>query len=284
MKRKKFKGAAVSRLFLAFLAMVFLVAFLLLLSLRLTLFSEKYMEKQAEKADYYSQLTKEMNKQIENSALGSNIPEGVLSNAVEEAIVKEDMNNYFTAMYHPDTPFSIKNEQQVKSSVTEKIKQYAAENNIDLTAESDEAVKLLADQTATVYKGYIELPFLLSFGNRVMAYSSKLWIFMAVCGVLWIVLSVILFRSLRGYLHRLLRYWEYIFVGGGLMMAVIPALILLSGYLKRIGIQSKAMYDFIQAYLSSFLWMFIYMGIGSILIGVGVAVWSEYQRKHLFSQ
>lgn len=273
-----------ARQFLSFLSMVFLFSFLILLSLYLTLFSGKYLEKQAEKSDYYANLTEEINTQIENTALGSNIPSGVLESAVTEAFVKEDVNSYFTAMYNKGKDFEIKNQQNIHNSVTDKIKQYAAEKGIEVSAETESSIQLLADRSVEIYEGYVELPFLVSFANRVIGYKSKLLLFMIVCGVLWAILSAVLFSSLRGYFHRLLRFWEYIFVGGGLMMVVLPVFILLSGVLKRLGIQSKAMYGFVQTYLSSFLWMFIIMGIVSIVIGIFFAFLSEIQRKRMIRQ
>lgn len=273
----------ISRFFLAFLSSVFLFAFLILLTLRLTLFSENYTAKQAAKADYYSELTEEINRQIENSALGSNIPEGVLNQSIQQELVKTDVNAYFKAMYNTGTKYTISNEKEIHDTVSKAIIEYMKEKNIQITQESEQAVTKLSDNAVTIYKGYIELPFLVSYGRKVMNYKSTLVVFMGVCGVLWVLLSFSLYSSLRGYFHRLLRYWSYIWTGSGLMMLVVPAIILMQGFLKKLGIQSKAMYDFIQTYLSSFLWLFIMIGILSIVAGVVCGILSESKRKELFS-
>ncbi|MGX7149501.1 hypothetical protein [Enterococcus ureasiticus] len=273
----------ISRFFIAFLSSVFLFAFLILLTLRLTLFSENYIAKQAAKADYYSELTEEINRQVENSALGSNIPEGVLNQSIKKELVKTDVNAYFKAMYNTGTKYSISNEKEIHDAVSKAITDYMKEKNIQTTSESELAVTKLSDNAVKIYKGYIELPFLVSYGRKVMNYKSKLVIFMVVCGVLWALLSFSLYSSLRGYFHRLLRYWSYIWVGSGLMMVVVPAIILMQGFLKKLGIQSKAMYDFIQTYLSSFLWLFIIIGMISIVAGIICGIFSEVKRKQLFS-
>ncbi|WP_086312254.1 hypothetical protein A5821_000020 [Enterococcus sp. 7F3_DIV0205] len=283
MKNRGHLMKVISRFFLAFLSSVFLFAFLILLTLRLTLFSENYIAKQAAKADYYSQLTKEINRQVENSALGSNIPEGVLGQTIKKELVKQDVEAYFKAMYNTGTKYSISNEKEVHAAVSKAITAYMKEKNIQTTSESELAVTGLSDNAVTIYKGYIELPFLVSYGRKVMNYKSKLVIFMVICGVLWALLSFSLYSSLRGYFHRLLRYWAYIWVGSGLMMIIVPTIILLQGSLKRLAIQSKAMYMFIQTYLSSFLWLFIIIGIVSIVVGIISAILSEIKRKQLFS-
>ncbi|MEI5991732.1 hypothetical protein [Enterococcus crotali] len=283
MKNRTHLMKVISRFFIAFLSSVFLFAFLILLTLRVTLFSENYIAKQAAKADYYSQLTEEINRQVENSALGSNIPEGVLNRSISKELVKKDVDAYFKAMYNTGTKYSISNEKAVHDAVSKAITSYMEEKAIQTTPESVQAVNGLSDNAVKIYKGYIELPFLVSYGRKVMNYKSTLMIFMGVCGVLWVLLSFSLYSSLRGYFHRLLRYWAYIWIGSGLMMAVVPAFILMQGVFKRLGIQSKAMYDFIQTYLSSFLWLFIMVGVISIVAGIIFGVLSEIKRKNLFS-
>lgn len=272
-----------SRFFIAFLSSVFLFAFLILLTLRITLFSENYMIKQAEKVDYYSTLTDEINRQIVNSSLGNNIPDGVLNHSVSQENVETDVNAYFKAMYNAGTKYSISTEDDIETSVSQKIESYMKEKGLEATTDSQNAIDGLAKNAVTIYKGYVELPFLVSYGRKVMNYKSKLVLFMVICGVLWALLSFFLYSSLKGYFHRLFRYWTYICVGSGLMMVVVPTAILVQGTLKRVGIQSKAMYDFVQGYLSSFLWLFIIVGCVSILAGIIFAVLSEIKRKQLFS-
>lgn len=283
MKKRGHLMKVTSRFFIAFLSSVFLFAFLILLTLRLTLFSENYIAKQAAKADYYTELTEEINRQIENSSLGSNIPKGVLDQAISKEVVKIDVDKYFQAMYNTGTKYEISDESKIHNAVSKAITDYMKEKQIQVTPESELAVTGLSDNAVKIYKGYIELPFLVSYGRKVMNYKSKLVLFMVICGVLWALLSFSLYSSLRGYVHRLLRYWAYIWVGSGLMMAVVPGIILLQGSLKKLGIQSKAMYDFIQTYLSSFLWLFIVIGLISIVAGIISGVLSEVKRKQLFS-
>lgn len=283
MSRRGHLMKVISRFFIAFLSSVFLFAFLILLTLRLTLFSENYIMKQAAKADYYTELTEEINRQVENSALGSNIPEGVLSQSINKDLVKTDVDAYFKAMYNTGTKYSISNEKKIHEAVSKAITDYMAEKGLQTTPESELAVTGISDNAVKIYKGYVELPFLVSYGRKVMNYKSKLVVFMVICGVLWALLSISLYSSLRGYFHRLSRYWAYIWVGSGLMMVGFPTIILLQGSLKKLGIQSKAMYDFIQTYLSSFLWLFIIIGIVSIIAGIVFGVLSEVKRKQLFS-
>jgi uncharacterized membrane protein len=271
------------RFFIAFLASVFLFAFMILLALRLTLFSENYLMKQAVKADYYAELTKEINRQVENSALGSNVPEGVLAHSISESLVKTDVDEYFKAMYKTGKKYTISSENGIQDAVAKAITEYMEEKNIPQTEESEKAVKDLGNKAVSIYEGYVELPFLIAYGRKVMNYQTTLVIFMLICGIAWAALSFALYQSLKGYFHRLARFWSYICSASGLMMAAVPAVMLYQHYFQRLGIQSKAMYGFIQTYLNSFLWLFVSLGCLSIAVGIFFAVFSELKRKQLFA-
>lgn len=282
MNKKNYYIKRAARGFIAFLSSVFLVCFLCLLILRVTLFSESYMIKQAKQSDYYEELTTEMNQQIVMTALGSNIPDGVLNHTVEQSFVETDVDTYFKAIYQPSEKYEISAEKKIQERAANEITTYMEQKGQN-PSDSQAAIDGLAKQAVTIYTGYVKLPFLLSYGRKIINYKKYLLIFMAICSVLWIVLSLSLYSSLKGYMHRLLRYWGYICMGSGLMLVVFPAFILLSGALKKMGIQSRAMYDFVQQYLTSFVWAFIYIGLLSFAVGICCAVLSEVKRKKLFN-
>lgn len=272
-----------ARFFIAFLSSVFLVCFLILFTFKITLFDDKYIEKQAVKTNYYQQLTDEINQQIEDSLLGSNIPKGVMSNVVTEKDVKKDVNQYFKAIYNKKESYEISNTSIIHANASKLIKNYIEKNNVETVEDINQTVDNISNQVISIYTGYIDLPFLLSYGQKMLNYESTLFLFMVVCIVLFLVMSIALYTSLKGYVHRLMRYWAYIFAGGGLMLVLFPAYILYRGIFDKLAIQSKAMYDFIHAYLSNFLWLFIYLGGISFVLGLLFIVLSETKRKILFS-
>lgn len=281
MNKKNHFIKRLSRGFIAFLSSVFLVCFFSLLILRVTLFSEDYMMKQAKQADYYEELTTEINQQIVVASMGSNIPDGILNHTIEQSFVEKDVNAYFKAIYHSSDNYSISSEKKIQERVISEITTYMKQKGQE-PSDSQEAIDGLAKQAITIYTGYVKLPFLLSYGQKIINYKKYLLVFMIVCIVLWVALSAFLYSSLKGYLHRLLRYWGYICMGSGLMLLIFPSFILVSGTLKKMGIQSRAMYDFIQQYVTGFVWLFIYTGAFSFIVGICFAVLSEVRRKQLF--
>ena len=92
---------------------------------------------------------------------------------------------------------------------------------------------------------------------------------------------VFLLVTLRGYRHRLFRFLSYSFIAGGLMGIVIPTYLLVKDVFHYINIRNQAMYEFLTTYIRSFLWMFIYIGIGLLILGILSAMLSEKSRLEL---
>lgn len=73
------------------------------------------MMKQAKQADYYEELTTEINQQIVVASMGSNIPDGILNHTIEQSFVEKDVNAYFKAIYLSSDNYSISSEKNSRA-------------------------------------------------------------------------------------------------------------------------------------------------------------------------
>ena len=268
-----------ARLIISFVMAIFLFAFLILLSIRLTLFSEKHMEKVAKKTDYYQKLTTSINKDISGYSLGSNVPKEVLGNIVSVQVVEDNVNNYFKAICKPGLTYQFSGADELKTSMIDKIMAHADEKQVPI--HSKESVAVLADKGVDIFTGYVKLPYLVQFGQKLMNYKAMLTGSIFLTGLISALIAVFLLVTLRGYRHRLLRFLSYSFIAGGLMGIVIPAYLLVKDIFHYINIRNQAMYEFLTTYIRSFLWMFIYIGIGLLILGILSAMLSEKSRLEL---
>ncbi|MDR0920960.1 MAG: hypothetical protein LBM95_01075 [Lactobacillales bacterium] len=267
------------RLMLTFIGTIFLFLFLILLSIRVTLFNEKHMESVANKTEYYTKLTGEINKDIAGYALGSNVPEEVLKNAVPVETVEANVKNYFKAAYNPGVKYEITGTAELKTLIVDKINTYAKQEGKEV--QSVESVNKLGDELVDIYASYVRLPFLVEFGQKITKYKNTLTMMTATMGVLWGLVSAALLVSLRGYKHRLMRFSSYSLIGAGLMGIGVPAYLLVKDIFANVGIQSPAMYQFLTSYINSFLWMFIIIGLVLVVLGIISAILSEKTRRGL---
>lgn len=269
----------IARLILTFIMTICLFAFLILLSIRVTLFSEKHMENIAKKTDYYQKLTAGINQEISGYSLGSNVPKEVLANVVSVQTVENNVNNYFKTIYKPGVAYEFVGADDLKKAISDKVLAYADDKQVPI--QSKEAVSQLADEGVAIYQGYVKLPYLVQFGQKLMAYKSTLTGAIFLTGLVYSLIAAFLFVSLRSYQHRLLRFAAYSFIGGGLMGIAIPSYLLFKDVFHYINIKNQAMYEFLTTYIRSFLWVFIDIGLTLLIVGVLSAIWSEKQRMRL---
>jgi hypothetical protein len=264
---------------LAFIGSVFLVMFTLLLSFRLTLFSERHFQSVIKQTNYVTTLTKEINTNLQGVALGSNVPKSVLKNAVPEKVVAQNINKYIHSIYQPSETFEIEGLTTVEQNITQKITDYANQNQLSMVSES--SIAELSNHLVEQVKEYIALPYLVNFGQRIMSYRLLLSAATVVLGIITLVILFILYRMLRGFMHRLLRFSSYIFISSGFMAAIFPTILLINHSYTGLKMESKSMETLFSTYISSFLWQFIIIGGIFIVLGVLSAILSETLRGRL---
>lgn len=270
-----------TRYFLAFLCSFFIFTSSILIVLYLTLLQPTYLTREAEKADYYSLLTREVNRYVQDVGLGSGIPESALVNAISEKTIESDSNEYFIrAFIGMDYELST---TEIEKELEAKIKNYAAANDVAVTSESETGIQLYVKKISQQYSKFIKLPYLVQIGMRLD--QLRQIVFISAMGSLigLVLVSLFLLKALK-WGHRLYRYLSYAFIGGGLMLLVFPIVILASKYILRIGLTSKALYQLVTTYLTDFFQGFIYGGALLILIGILFIILSEIRRSHVIKR
>lgn len=58
------------------------------------------------------------------------------------------------------------------------------------------------------------------------------------------------------------------FLGAGLMLTVLPAIIYFSGGINQLGIMSEGLYRFVTSYVTAFDLSFVFVGLTIITFGI----------------
>lgn len=273
--KKTIRNLAVS--FIAFMCTTLLVGLTMILIIEKTLFSAAFLNKAAHQSDYYSELTKEINTQIQDFGLGSGIPTEILKDSVSSQQVQKDFEQYTTQAYYGNT-LTIEKEPfltQIKAPVMA----YAKDQKQSLTAESEVAISNFAERSYEAYSDFIKLPFLPTLGQKIQLFASNLTLFKVVLGSSFVLLLMLIIYLLHWWWHRLIRHLSFVFGGGGLMLIIIPALILASGMIDRISITSKPLYQLLTTYLTNSLMAFIVVGGAFLMASALSAIFSQIRRK-----
>ncbi|MGP5430231.1 hypothetical protein ACTXNW_12520 [Enterococcus malodoratus] len=267
----------VPRWILAFIGSLLLFATLALICIRMTLFNQNFMIKQIHQTEYVETIRKDMTQSIQDLGRGSNIPPEVLADVVSEKTVSANVDNYIRSIYQ-EVPFEIQGEDQVKDNIMKNVTQYAQQKNIAIDETTQNNLNNLAASATKNYSSYIEIPYLLSYGKKVMAFKSALTLILIIAGAAFLLVFVglLLMAKMK---HQKIRWSSVTFLGGGLMLAVLPAIIYFSGVIDRLGIMSEGLYQFVTGYITAFDLSFVFAGLGLTVLALLLVLISERMRS-----
>ena len=256
-----------AKLLLAFICSVLVFGTLALVALKVTFFDETYMTNMAVKSKYHEYVAKEVNVHIQDLGRGSNVPPVILEEIVSEELVAENVELYIRTIYH-DEEFMFKNLDIVKSSVVDRILQYAQTQGMELTDESIVTIDRLGEEAVDGFQKYVRLPYLADYARRAVSYEHYIDIFLIVTITCSLLVSLAICLLCKRRWIQIPQYLGYSIGGAGVMMFLLPWLIQRSGVVGRIAILSEGLYTFLTNYFNGVLQYFIKSG--AITFGVGI--------------
>lgn len=266
----------IPRWILAFIGSLLLFAIGALVCIRLTLFNQNFMIKQVHDAKYIETIRKDVTESIQDLGRGSNIPPEVLSDVVTEKMVATNVENYIRGIYQ-DVPFQLQGEDQIKDNIMSNVQQYAQQQNIPIDEGTQKNLENLANTATKNFSSYIEIPYLMSYGQKVMSFKSSLTLILLVVGASFVLIFTLLLLMVK-LKHQRVRWSSITFLGAGLMLVVLPAIIYFSGVINRLGITSEGLYRFVTSYVTTFDLSFVFVGLAAIAIAVLLIIISERMR------
>lgn len=266
----------IPRWILAFIGSLLLFAIGALVCIRLTLFNQNFMIKQVHDAKYIETIRKDVTESIQDLGRGSNIPPEVLSDVVTEKMVATNVENYIRGIYQ-DVPFQLQGEDQIKENIMNNVQQYAQQKNIPIDEGTQKNLENLANTATKNFSSYIEIPYLMSYGQKVMSFKSSLTLILLVVGASFVLIFTLLLLMVK-LKHQRVRWSSITFLGAGLMLVVLPAIIYFSGVINRLGITSEGLYRFVTSYVTTFDLSFVFVGLAAIAIAVLLVIISERMR------
>ena len=267
----------IPRWILAFIGSLLLFATIALICIRMTLFNQEFMINQMHKTDYVETIRKDMTESIQDLGRGSNIPPEVLVDVVPEKTVSMNVDNYIRSIYQ-EVPFNIQGEDQIKDNILKNVSQYAQQKNITIDETTQSNLNNLANSATKNYSNYIEIPYLLSYGKKVMAFQSALTMILIIVGVAFglVFVGLLLMVKMK---HQKVRWSRVTFLGAGLMLVVLPAIIYFSGVINRLGIMSEGLYRFVTSYITAFDLSFVFVGLALTVLALLLVLISERMRS-----
>ena len=244
-----------------------------------TLFDQNFILKRLNESNYYRAT---VNSTIENfQALGipGGIPEEVFDDIINEEFVKNDIVDMLWDSYN-NVPYQA-NLEPLKTRLNNEFVNYANENNIEITDETEESLKTLVNYCADEYKNQISNPVISFLGQIKVTVYNILVAALIIMTVMISLILVFLFK-MQHYKHRAIRYIVYSQFAALLMTAVIPAIVLINKIYTKIHISPEHLYNFCVSISQDYLITLLLSGAALGIIGVALLiVIPQVKKKYL---
>ncbi len=226
-----------------------------------------YINFTVKSAKYNELSAEELNDGLISLAIPSGLPENYFDDKVDTAAL-EKLNKECIDNAYDFGKFSV-DTADLKEKLIKQFKDYAASgalaSDVDVTNES---LSYLADLCVEKY----EKAAANSVFKYLAFYAAKLnkYVLLATLAMLLISALGLIFVVKLNKNNGNRRFLYFSLCGGGLMAGLIPAIILIGGFVRKISIASRSMHLFVSGFVNNILLLLFIAGF--ILIGISVFV------------
>lgn len=262
-------------LIFAFFLSFFLFFFSALLIFGNTLENPDYMRNQLGKSHYYEHAIEEVEEQFSSYASASGFDQQFFKTVMDINDVQLDVNQSLSVLYGESSEPTDKS--QFENRLYGKLIENVKERGIPLSADTQKSLQLLAKTCTQTYVQYISIPYAAELSPLVTKMKKPILILELVL-LFFIVLFAVAIYKMNRWRHRALRAYLYSGFGTVLMLAVLPALILLSGIVGRLAFISKSLYQFAVCYINGILYNFFFAALFFLLLSILFSFFYRYVK------
>lgn len=244
MAKKPFKSYVRNGVFtiLSFVMAILLFILSLCIILSATLFNSNFIIDNMNSSNYFNDKTDEVVESLTDLGFASGLDYEFFDELVNEVMVNEDTKIYLDKYYEGTT--NTVDLTSFKQRFNEQLDKYIEENNIKNVKSSSR--ESLIKQAGVIYKQSLSIPLFVSFSGYFKLIKSALP-FVIISLILLITIIVAVFFLGNKWKHRAVKYTYFATSASFLSVGMIPTFLLLSGKIKQINLDSRALYNsFIQ--------------------------------------
>lgn len=264
---------------LTLLSILVFVIFIFALVSKQTYLSEKFWIKASDDTHLYQAITNDANTTIQDLGRGSGIQEDGLKDVFTQSEVKQDVISFMTQSF-TGQPFDI-DETKIKKQILNHVETYATDNNQPITDKNRDSITSFVNTAFSQYDRLIKNPIFSISGSRIRLIAPLMTKLIIGLGIIWVVLSVLLFIPLRKFPHIFKRWASYQFISSGLILGVISSYGLIKNPAAHLSLTKPYLLEtFSYIYSRPLIYILIISAL-IFLIGIVLAVVSNTQRKQL---
>lgn len=252
---------------------LFLLSFAIVL--QSTILNPSYIMDNMNASNYFVDKRDEIKESLVDLGYASGLDEKFFENVVDEVTIHDNTQAYLNSFYAGDEAKI--DTTAFKQKFNSELDSYISKNNLKVA--NDGSREYLINQAANIYAAALRIPLFATLSVYLIALKNMMPLIIGGLAVLVAILCVIIIFTNR-WKHRAVWYICYSTSAAFLTVGIIPAVLLSTGYMSKINIDSRAFYNLFVLGMNNILIAVAICSAIFFIISVGLFFLHKSMRRH----
>lgn len=252
---------------------LFLISFAIVL--QSTILNPSYIMDNMNTSNYFVDKRDEIKESLVDLGYASGLDEKFFENVVDEVTIHDNTQAYLNSFYAGEEAKI--DTTAFKQKFNSELDSYISKNNLKVA--NDGSREYLINQAANIYAAALRIPLFTTLSAYLIALKNMMPLIIGGLAVLVAILCVIIIFTNR-WKHRAVRYICYSTSAAFLTVGIIPAVLLSTGYMSKINIDSRAFYNLFVLGMNNILIAVAICAVIFFIISIGLFFLHKSMRRH----
>lgn len=252
---------------------LFLLSFAIVL--QSTILNPSYIMDNMNASNYFVDKRDEIKESLVDLGYASGLDEKFFENVVDEVTIHDNTQAYLNSFYAGEKAKI--DTTAFKQKFNSELDSYISKNNLKVA--NDGSREYLINQAANIYAAALRIPLFATLSVYLVALKNMMPLIIGGLAVLVAILCVIIIFTNR-WKHRAVRYICYSTSAAFLTVGIIPAVLLSTGYMSKINIDSRAFYNLFVQSMNNILIAVAICSVIFFIVSIGLFFLRKSMRRH----
>lgn len=252
---------------------LFLISFAIVL--QSTILNPSYIMDNMNTSNYFVDKRDEIKESLVDLGYASGLDEKFFENVVDEVTIHDNTQAYLNSFYAGEEAKI--DTTAFKQKFNSELDSYISKNNLKVA--NDGSREYLINQAANIYAAALRIPLFATLSVYLIALKNMMPLIIGGLAVLVAILCVIIIFTNR-WKHRAVRYICYSTSAAFLTVGIIPAVLLSTGYMSKINIDSRAFYNLFVQSMNNILIALAICSVIFFIVSIGLFFLHKSMCRH----
>lgn len=252
---------------------LFLLSFAIVL--QSTILNPSYIMDNMNASNYFVDKRDEIKESLVDLGYASGLDEKFFENVVDEVTIHDNTQAYLNSFYAGEEAKI--DTTAFKQKFNSELDSYISKNNLKVA--NDGSREYLINQAANIYAAALRIPLFATLSVYLIALKNMMPLIVGGLAVLVAILCVIIIFT-NSWKHRAVRYICYSTSAAFLTVGIIPAVLLSTGYMSKINIDSRAFYNLFVQSMNNILIALAICSVIFFIVSIGFFFLHKSMRRH----